>query len=161
MNNESVRRKKMKKIETIVVPVDFSTNTKKLTEYAFYIAGSFGAVINFIHVVPDYPGDAMVGSPYGQEFQEKAFATSQEKIENLVEHSRQICPGCTGEVVYGDPVTQIVEFAGRKNAELLVISTHGAKGLERIMLGSVAEHVLKKSPCPVLIMNPHKALFEG
>ncbi|MGW8194070.1 MAG: universal stress protein [Desulforhopalus sp.] len=150
----------MKKIEIIVVPVDFSANTKKLAEYAFYIAGNFGAAIHFVHVVADYPGDAMIGSPYGQKYQEEEFADSQKKIANLVENSRKICPDCSGEVVYGDPVSKIVEFAGTENADLMIISTHGATGLERILLGSVAEHVLKKSPCPVLIMNPHTSQFQ-
>jgi nucleotide-binding universal stress UspA family protein len=150
----------MKKIEKIVVPIDFSSNTTKLTEYAFYIAESLGAVIHFIHVVPDYPGDAMIGSPYGQKFQEDALAASTQKIAHLVEETQKRIPGCSGDAVYGDPVDQIVGLAEKINADLLIISTHGAKGLEKILLGSVAERVLHRSPCPVLTMNPHKNQFK-
>jgi nucleotide-binding universal stress UspA family protein len=151
----------MKNIKTIVVPIDFSSNSKKLTEYAFTIANSFGAVINFINVVPDYPADAMIGAPYGEAYQEKALATSQQRIASLVEDSQQVGLGCSGDVVCGNPVDKIVEYAEQKDADLLVISTHGVQGIERIMMGSVAEHVLRKSPCPVLIMNPHKKPFHS
>jgi nucleotide-binding universal stress UspA family protein len=77
-------------------------------------------------------------------------------MANLITDSKKKCPKCDGEVVYGEPVEQIVEYAERKNADLLIVSTHGAKGLEKILLGSVAEHVLKKAHCPVLIMNPFR-----
>ncbi len=146
----------MQKIEKIVVPVDFTKSTNKLVEYAFYMAESLQAAIHFIHVVADYPGDAMIGAPFAQEYQDKVFAASKEKMNLLVDNSKKVCPGNDGEVVYGDPVDQIVEFAEKKRADLLIISTHGAKGLEKILLGSVAEHVLKKAHCPVLIMNPFK-----
>ncbi len=108
----------MKKIQQIAVPVDFSKSTKKLVEYAIYMADKLSAVIHFVHVVADYPEDAMIGAPFAQEYQEKAFATSQEKMANLALSSQKTCPGCTGEVVYGDPVDQIIEFAGNKNADL-------------------------------------------
>jgi nucleotide-binding universal stress UspA family protein len=59
-------------------------------------------------------------------------------------------------VVTGDPVDRITEIAKEKNSDLIIISTHGAKGLEKILLGSVAERVLKRAHCPVLVMNPFK-----
>jgi hypothetical protein len=47
-----------------------------------------------------------------------------------------------------------------KNADLIIISTHGAKGLEKMLLGSVAEHVLKLAHCPVLVMNPFRLKWQ-
>jgi nucleotide-binding universal stress UspA family protein len=146
----------MKKIKNIVVPIDFTKNTNKLVEYAYYIAESLQAVIDFVHVVPDYPGDAMIGSPFAQQYQDKDFAASKEKMARLVKSSLEVCPGCEGEVVYGDPVGKIVGFAEARKADLLILGTHDAKGLEKVLLGSVAEHVLRKAHCPVLIMKPVK-----
>lgn len=146
----------MKAIEHIVVPIDFTKSTDKLVAYAIYMAEKFAAVIHFVHVVVDYPGDAMIGSPFAQEYQVKVIAASQEKMENLVEKSQEKCPGCTGQIVKGDAVDQIIEFAETNSADLLITSTHGAKGLEKILLGSVAERVLKRAHCPVLVMNPFK-----
>jgi nucleotide-binding universal stress UspA family protein len=152
---------KMKRIKTVLVPVDLTSSTKSLVDYALYIAESHNAVINFLHVVSDYPGDAMIGSPYGEDYQEKAFVDSKHKVDQLVADSKQLCPGSNGEVVGGDPVNRIVEYAEKKKADLIIIGTHGAKGLEKMILGNVAEHVLRKSPCPVLIMNPFKKPFHG
>ncbi len=146
----------MKKIEKIVVPVDLTRSTKKLVEYAQYIAENLHAAIDFVHVVTDYPEDALVGAPFAQEYQEKEFAKAREKMASLVDDTNRVCTGCSGEVVYGKPIDCIVAFARGKNADLIVLGTHNAKGLEKIILGNIAEHVLEKADCPVLIMNPFK-----
>ena len=146
----------MKKVKKIVVPVDLTKSTSKLVEYALYMAEALRAVIDFVHVVADYPGDAMIGSPFAQQYQDKDFAASKQKMARLVEDSLKVCPGCEGEIVFGDPVGKIVEFAEAKKADLLILGTHNAKGLEKVLLGNVAENVLRKAHCPVLIMKPVK-----
>ena len=146
----------MKKIEKIVVPVDFTKSTKKLVEYAQYMAQSLHAGIEFVHVVDNYPEDAMVGAPFAQEYQEKESGKAKEKMAGLVDDTNRLCPGSSGEIVYGKPINSIVEFARDKNADLIIIGTHNAKGLEKIILGNIAEHVFEKADCPVLIMNPYK-----
>jgi nucleotide-binding universal stress UspA family protein len=146
----------MKKVTKIAVALDFTKNTDKLVEYAVYMAESLQAAIDFLHVVPDYPGDAMIGSPYAQEYQDKDFAKSKKRMASIVEDSQARLAGCSGEVMYGDTVDQIVGFAESNQADLLIIGTHDAKGLEKVLLGNVAEHVLRKAHCPVLIMKPVK-----
>lgn len=147
----------MKKVKKIVVPLDFMKSTKELVDYALYMAENLRAVIHFVHVIPDYPGDAMIGSPGAQKYQDKDFADSEKKMVRLVEDSMKVCPDCEGEVVYGDPINQIIGFAETQKADLLILGTHDPKGLEKILLGSVAEQVLKKAHCPVLIMKPVKS----
>jgi nucleotide-binding universal stress UspA family protein len=146
----------MKKVEKIVVPVDFTQSTKKLVEYAQYMAKDLHAVIDFVHVVADYPEDAMVGAPFAKDYQQSEADKASEKMAGLVEDTNEVCSGCNGEVVYGKPVDSIVEFAKSKHADMIILGTHNAKGLEKIILGNVAEHVLRKADCPVLIMNPYK-----
>jgi nucleotide-binding universal stress UspA family protein len=146
----------MKEIKRIVVPVDFSKITDKLIDYSAYMAEKLSAVIHFIHAVTFPTGDAMIGLPYAVEYEEKILADAQQRMSNLLADNSERCPGCTGEVIVGDPVDKIVEIAQAKDANLIIISTHGAKGLEKILLGSVAERVLKRAPCPVLTMNPFK-----
>jgi nucleotide-binding universal stress UspA family protein len=148
----------MKKIEKIVVPVDFSKGMDNLVEYAMYMAKSLEATINFVHVISDYPEDAMIGAPYAQEYQDKQSAEASARMAGLLDDSNEVCPGCEGEVVYGSPVDRIVEFAEEKGADLILMGTHGAKGLEKIILGSVAQQVLHKAECPVLVMNPFKTI---
>jgi nucleotide-binding universal stress UspA family protein len=149
----------MRDIRRIVVPVDFAYHTEELVGYAAYLAGELSAVIQFIHVVEFYPGNSMIALPYIQQYEEKMLADVRTHMSNLLEDNSERCRGCTGEVVIGDPVEKIVEFAKAQDSDLIIMSTHGSKGLEKIMLGSVAERVLKRAHCPVLIMNPFKKQF--
>lgn len=146
----------MKEINRIVVPVDFLEHTDKLIDYAVYMAEKLSAVPYFFHVVDFYTGTAILDTSYFQVCVEHLLADVKTKMSHLLEDMSERFPGCNGEVVTGEPVDKIIEFAQDKHADLIIISTHGAKGLERIMLGSVAERVLKRAHCPVLIMNPFK-----
>jgi len=146
----------MRDIRRIVVPVDFAYHTDELAEYAAYWAGELSAITLYIHVVEFYPGNSMLALPYIQQYEEKLLADVRTLMSNLLESNRERCRGCTGEVVIGDPVDKIVEFAKDQASDMIIMSTHGSKGLEKIMLGSVAERVLKRAHCPVLIMNPFK-----
>lgn len=146
----------MKKTTTIVVPIDFLDTSTRLVDYAVYMAGKLSAVIHFVHAVYFYSNKIMLGIPYVQECEEKLIIDAKERMANLIAGKSERCPGCTGEVVTGDPVDKITEIAMTKQADLIIISTHGAKGLEKILLGSVTERVLKRAHCPVLVMNPFK-----
>ncbi len=146
----------MKDINCIVVPVDFSEITGQLVEYAVNMAGKLSADIHFVHVVHFYAGDGMTGLASLQVLEERMVSNAKERISIIVKDTREKGAGCTGDVLIGDPVDEIIQFAEEKKSELLIISTHGAKGLEKILLGSVAERVLKRAHCPVLFMNPHK-----
>jgi len=63
---------------------------------------------------------------------------------------------CTGKVVNGEVVDEIVAYTEEKNAGMIIIGTHGAKGLKKILLGNVAERVVHRAPCPVLLFNPYR-----
>jgi nucleotide-binding universal stress UspA family protein len=147
----------MKETNSIVVPVDFSEITDKLVEYATDMAGKLSAVIHFIHVVHFYPaGNTRLGHSFVQECEERLLVSAKERMSDILKDNRGRCSGCTGEVTVGDPVDTITEFARAKDSDLIIISTHGAKGFEKILLGSVTERVLKRAHCPVLVMNPYK-----
>lgn len=146
----------MGKITNIVVPVDFLKTTDSLVEYASYMADKLNAVLHFVHVVDIYTGDGMLEISYVEECRKKLQTVAEEKMTRLIADNITQLPGSTGEVILGDPVEKIVEYAREKNADLIIISSHGAKGLEKILLGSVTERVLKRAHCPLLITNPFK-----
>ncbi len=146
----------MDAIRNIVVPVDFSRHTEKLVDYALYMAGQLSATVHFIYASAFYAGDAMWGTPYVLEFKDKLDAHAQQHMDTLVGDAKGRYQQCFGQVIDGEPVETIVDFAKEKMADLIIISTHGAKGLEKILLGSVTERVLKRAHCPVLVMNPFK-----
>jgi nucleotide-binding universal stress UspA family protein len=78
----------------------------------------------------------------------------KEKSENRIAKLVETYAGSCGNVEIGDAAEKIVEYAKNEGADMIIVGTHGAKGLERIILGSTAERVIKKASCPVLTFNP-------
>lgn len=147
----------MQEIKNIIVPVDLGKHTEKIADFATYMASKFSARITFIHVIDSYAmGDMMLGSPSYEEFDRQRKTSSEELMDNLVTDNTGKCPDCAGTVLTGDIVDEIVAYAEKEQANLILIGTHGAKGLERILLGSVAQRVVKRAPCPTMIINPYR-----
>ena len=147
----------MKDITKIVVPVDLDRHTDKLVEFAVFFANKLSSSIRFVHVVESVStGDMMLGSPSFEPIYKEQKAKAEELMTNIVEDNRSKLADISGTVIRGEVVEEIVQFAADEKAGLIVMGTHGAKGLERILLGSVAERVLKRAHCPTLTMNPYK-----
>ncbi len=148
----------MKEIHIIIVPIDFLQHTSQLVKYAVYIAKTLNATLHFVHVVenPNLYGDYDFPPPSVVLFNTEAVKQAEQKMNQLVEETRNISPECEGKVCRGDIVDSILDYAKEKGADLIVIGTHGRKGLEKMWLGSVAERVIKRVPCPALTCHPYK-----
>lgn len=147
----------MQDITQIVVPVDLEKHTQKLADFAIYIAQKMGSHISFIHVTEFYgSGDMMLGSPSLETINQERVQHAKEVMANLIADNKAKYENISGIVYKGEIVDTIVKFAAEENAGMLIIGTHGAKGLEKILLGSVAERVIKRVHCPTLTMNPYK-----
>ena len=146
----------MSEISQIVVPLDFGKHTDKLVAFATYIADKFSAKVSFFHVSETYGSYGGIAHPSLDQAEKELRAHAEQSMINLIEDNKEKCSGCSGKVVSGDIVDEIIAFAKEEKAGLIVISTHGTKGFEKIVLGSVAERVVKNAPCPTLIFNPYK-----
>lgn len=147
----------MQEIHQIVVPVDFSKITTQLVEYSCSIAEKLEATVHFVHVAEINQGhDMLLGSSMFGDIKDKIIAADEGKMANLIEDNGNRCKGCTGKVLTGDIVEAIIDYAENEKADLIIISTHGSKGLEKILLGSVTERVVKRAPCPTLSYNPYR-----
>jgi nucleotide-binding universal stress UspA family protein len=137
--------------------VDLEQHTQKLAEFAIYIAKKLNVHLSFLHVVEFYgSGDMMLGSPSLETINQERVVKAKEVMANLVKDNSSKYDNISGIVYKGDVVDTIVKFAKEEQAGLVIVGTHGAKGLEKILLGSVAERVLKRVHCPTLTMNPYK-----
>ncbi len=146
----------MQEITRIVVPLDLGEHTQKLVDFALYMAEKLDAHISFIHVVEFYSsGYRLHGSTLEKINLERVELTT-EMMADLIEDNKEKYSNISGIVYQGEPVESIVKYAKEEEAGLLIIGTHGSKGLERILLGSVARRVLKRVHCPSLLMNPYK-----
>jgi len=147
----------MKEIKTIVVPIDLDRHTGKLVDFSIYFAIQLSAALRFIHVVENVStGDMMLGSPSFEPIYEEQARKAQILVANILEDNRATLADMDGTVIRGDIVEEVVKYAATEKAGLLIIGTHGTKGLERILLGSVAERVIKRVHCPALTMNPYR-----
>jgi nucleotide-binding universal stress UspA family protein len=74
----------------------------------------------------------------------------------LLDKIKAVCPDCSGEVLAGNVADTIVAYVSDKDVGMIIMATHGAQGIEKVFLGSVAERVIKRAHCPTLVFNPYK-----
>ena len=141
----------MSEIKKILVPVDFSVNSEKLLQYAVDFAQKFGASLSLVNVIENPAAyDGFVGAQFEQDLKQ----AMENKMAAEVEEAQGKGATCEGSVVIGDTVDTILDTA--RSCDLVIIGTHGYRGLEKVLMGSVAERVVKNAPCPVLVFNPYK-----
>jgi nucleotide-binding universal stress UspA family protein len=133
----------------ILTAVDFSVNSLAAFRIAAEMASVHSAALHLLHVIealPSGPGEATM------EFVQKA----NEAVEQLVGSSQPALEKVTltTEVASGRAFDEIVNRARDWHADLIVLGTKGTTSLEEILLGGTAEHVIKESPCSVLIVQP-------
>lgn len=149
-------------IHNVVTPVDFSDNSKLIAESAAYLAGKFGASMHLVFVVQnfeDYSGffvPQMTLPSLEGELAESAETKMASFCDEMVGLSKKSgVKELKYKVLMGDVAEKIVEYADDIEADLIVMGTHGYKGLEKIMFGSVAAKVVRGAGCPVTTINPY------
>ncbi len=146
----------MTEISRVVVPIDFSSNTDKVVEYGLSIADKLGAQVLFFHVINNFQGyDMMLMHPSFLGMTKDLELKAEEHMAALVKEYAQREGGATGNVIVGDAADEIISYAKLEKADMIIIGTHGVKGIEKILIGSTADRVIKKAPCPVLVFNPY------
>lgn len=138
----------MESIKHILVPTDFGEPAERATDYALALAGKFDAKLTLMHVVYAIPTYAYAdGFSWPVEELEKA---AEEALATAVATVKQRYAGIESALVKGAPWQEILLVAKQRAVDLIVMGTHGHRGLSRMFLGSVAERVVRMSPVPVL-----------
>ncbi len=148
----------MAEIKTLLFPVDFTESSKKVLPYVKLFQDRFGAQLHVIHVVrgaEEFAGFEM-GAAWFSTFEKELMDGAEKAMERFLEEELGNAGGIEKKVAMGDVVEEILAYAKECGADLIVLGTHGRKGLEKIMFGSVAEGVVKGASCPVLTVNPFK-----
>lgn len=145
----------MPAIRRILVPVDFSPPSKAALEYANFLAASFGAAVHVLHVwePPGYVGpDTLAFAPFpaGRPGWEQTRRDALHEMEHFVGSH----PGSPAlRVEAGEPSDLILHVAREGDFDLIVMGTQGRTGLARLLIGSVADAVLRRATCPVLTIR--------
>jgi nucleotide-binding universal stress UspA family protein len=146
----------MPAISHIVVPVDFGEASDAALAYAKMLASHFNASLTVVHVHDDVLARAAFAPEvYGTvptDARERALRDLHVRLTALIRPG-DVQRGASVEVLHGPTSRAIVEYAAQCGASLIVMGTHGRKGLAHAVLGSVAEQVLRSAPCPVLAVR--------
>ncbi len=142
-------------IKKILCALDFSQVSEKVAEYVKALAVPLNAEIVSIHVVPSGQTYADFGIPLHStdKFCETMTTEGQKTLAEFAERHFSGIPH-RGKVACGDFSEEILACAEEEKVDLIVMGTHGRKGVDRLLFGSVAERVLKGAPCPVLAVRP-------
>lgn len=140
----------------VLIPTDFSEASESALRHAKEIACTYGAGVDLLHVVDDPTPPSVYESDPADLSRQEVIEEAEEGLHDLarkvigVEHAMV-------RAVAGDPVERILEYVEQNEVDVLVMATQGRTGLNRLMIGSVAERVLRQSPIPVFLVKPEEA----
>ncbi len=151
-------------VTRILVPTDFSAGSELAYDHALDVARRRGADLVVLHVVEEFTDYSLLYSdffPYQkpvQDFYEQAKERAKERIEKSLSefseaHPESASTGHKAIVATGPPSNAIIRAVEAESIDLIVIATHGRSGIAHALLGSTAEKVIRRAPCPVLVVR--------
>jgi len=147
----------MVEIKTIAIPVDFSEVSSVIAEWGKALAKRLGAKIVLINVIEDISAfNVATDAKTLQELEKTLLERAREYMQSFLSKHFSDFPQVKSVITKGKVVEKIIEVAKENKADLIIMGTHGRKGLDKIIFGSVAEGVVKYSPIPVLTINPYR-----
>ena len=143
-----------RKFKEVVCPLDFSADSLVALDYAADFAKQNEGQLILLHVV-DNPLTDLYG-PRGQNFYAEVEHALEKSKELLADAARTHATDVPCEIVVkrGNPYEEILDLATSQQMDVVVMSTHGRTGPQRLIIGSVAEKVVRSAPCPVLTVRP-------
>lgn len=134
-------------IRAILHPTDFSDNSGQAFRLACSLARDHGARLIVVHVIPEprVPLGGIMTPPAAEDYPEVKKQLEEIRADPKIRLDRRLA--------VGDPATEICSLARNTKSKLIVMGTHGRKGLNRFLMGSVAEQVVRKADCPVLTVR--------
>lgn len=153
----------MLSIKRILAAVDFSPSSNHALEYAHELAQRFDAELHLLHVTQDLATAALAMAPMipvEVDYREQQLNAASRELDRLPGSLGLTGVGVAREVREGTPFLEIIRYARDHQIDLIVLGTHGRTGLAHVLLGSVAEKVVRKAPCPVLTVRPPEYRFE-
>lgn len=154
-------------IKKVVTPIDFSDNSRLIAESAGYFAGKLGAELYLVFVVQNFEDYSGFFVPHMNmpNLENELFSGAQERMQGFVSETGEKLSalgvaGVNSKVLTGDVAEQIIQYAAEVESDLIIMGTHGYKGLEKIMFGSVADKVVRGASCPVMTINPYTCCRE-
>lgn len=142
------------RVDRILVPVDFSQASRQIIGVASRMAEHYGASVNLLHVVDleFYPYYGFGSDPFPS-VEKDMLEASEEKLAALATELQGAGIITTWDTVRGHAAATIRREAGERDVDLIVIGSHGRSGMDRALVGSVSEKILRSAHCPVMVVN--------
>ncbi len=149
------------RLQKILLPTDFSDYSTAATKYACELAAKFDAELHLLHTLEIHltstPAFTMgLALP---KYVSESRAAAEKSLAGVLDPKGVEGRKVVHAIVEGSPKVEIIKYARERNIDLIVIATHGRTGLPHILMGSVAETVVRTAPCPVLTMRPEGHQF--
>lgn len=149
----------MIRLKNILLPTDFSEPSLAATQYARELSERFGARLHLLHVIEDPVVYLPMFESYPLPSREEFEIYAETRLENWIPPDDAGDVGIECRWVHGKPFVEILRDAGEHDIDLIVIGTHGRGLTAHLLLGSVAEKVVRKALCPVLTVRPEGHQF--
>lgn len=140
-------------IKKILVPTDFSEQGKTALMYAVAFADQFGAAVDLLHVMEPVPPGALLSYVSLNDLKKGMKEEAEKNMDELNTEWADYAFPVKKMVIEGHPFVEIIKHAKESNADMIVMGTHGRGAIAHMLLGSVAEKVVRKAPCPVLTVR--------
>jgi len=143
----------MVEIKKILFPIDFTENSTKILPYVLSVSEKYDGMIYLLHVVEDlskWGSGFHIPQLYQKQYQEEALKGAEKTLDRVCEEQLQSCPNFQKRILSGDPAQEILKTIESEGIDLVIIGTHGRKGLEHVFL----RHSLKQNK-----MKGKKSMF--
>jgi nucleotide-binding universal stress UspA family protein len=142
-------------IKSILFPTDFSEGASHALAYAIDMSKKFEAKLFLLHVIHDIDASTGLHIPHSSVdvMYKELEAATRKAMDKLCLSVNDYCRGTESFVMHGVPYEEILKFVSAKTINMVIMATHGRKGLDRVLFGSTAERVVRNSICPVLTVR--------
>lgn len=135
--------------ERIVIPTDGSTGTAHVAMQALDLADQYGGTVHVVHVVDETARSLLEATGSSDQLRQEG----EQAVERIAKMAGNMGVDTVTEVLEGDPADTILDYAADVDADLVVAGTHGRSGVERRLIGSVAERLVRHADCPVMTVR--------
>jgi nucleotide-binding universal stress UspA family protein len=148
----------MMQFRHMLAPTDFSEYSKQAVASALELAKKFGAKLSILHVVelPPYPVEGYVPPSLTSTFLEDLERQATQDLAQVVPEAESAGIEVARLVTVGSPYRKIIDMAEAEQVDLIVMATAGRTGFSRLVMGSIAERVVRTASCPVLTIRPRE-----
>ena len=142
-------------LQKVLVPTDFSDLSQRALEFALSLADRFRAKLYLMHVweLP-MTGSLLPPEPYPESVLTEEQTAGEEHLTKVTNELKASGFDVEPVFVFGKPYMEIVKAAADLDIDLIVLASHGRSGVSHLLLGSVAEKVVRLAPCPVFTVKP-------